>query len=382
MINNEDDNTINKLNAMNKDLQNKLIVLKNALLEERKKTSNLDNQIKELNEQIYEKDSIILNYKTENKTLNDTLSKYNPKEYFKKMLGEDSEEMKNESDNQKSENLKLENDKLNQELKDFQEQNLILKEKLELLTTEIDNIKKQSNLEIEKLKKELQTEKKNLEQEKERYNIIEGLSQQFNSEKTLYENKISSLKISNEELNGKINNLENINNELKKKNEIYGNTMSELKKQIENMGNENLVLKKKLEEPEEIKEDYMFIGSIYDNDETRNDKKIMIYFGKFVDKIELTFENGSFDFPIQKIITMKKINNKEGYILLKLFDNKDEEKKFICQFSEKECEYILKFYNNMKKSFEDNKEQVRLNNYNLDSFSFLKFIFILYKKIK
>ena len=371
MLNNEDDNTINKLNAMNKDLQNKLIVLKNALLEERKKTSNLDNQIKELNEQIYEKDSIILNYKTENKTLNDTLSKYNPKEYFKKMLGEDSEEMKNESDNQKSENLKLENDKLNQELKDFQEQNLILKEKLELLTTEIDNIKKQSNLEIEKLKKELQTEKKNLEQEKERYNIIEGLSQQFNSEKTLYENKISSLKISNEELNGKINNLENINNELKKKNEIYGNTMSELKKQIENMGNENLVLKKKLEEPEEIKEDYMFIGSIYDNDETRNDKKIMIYFGKFIDKIELTFENGSFDFPIQKIITMKKINNKEGYILLKLFDNKDEEKKFICQFSEKECEYILKFYNNMKKSFEDNKEQVRLMNYNLDSFSFL-----------
>lgn len=145
--------------------------------------------------------------------------------------------------------------------------------------------------------------------------------------------------------------------------------MSELKNQIEKMGIENLNLRKKLEEPEEIKEDYYFIGSLFDNKDNKNNgKQIGIFFGKYPDKIELNFENATIDFPIQKVIDLKKIKDKEGYILLELYDKNEEEKQFLCQFSEKESEYILKFYNNMKKTFEESKEQVTLINYNLDSF--------------
>ena len=63
MSNNFENENI-KLNNIIKDLQTKLIILKNALLEERKKSNHFENKIKDLNEQIYEKDGIILNYKT------------------------------------------------------------------------------------------------------------------------------------------------------------------------------------------------------------------------------------------------------------------------------------------------------------------------------
>ena len=55
--------TINELNK-------KLLVLKNALLEERKKTNKLEDEVKNLNDKILEKDEIIFNYKNENENLN------------------------------------------------------------------------------------------------------------------------------------------------------------------------------------------------------------------------------------------------------------------------------------------------------------------------
>ena len=145
--------------------------------------------------------------------------------------------------------------------------------------------------------------------------------------------------------------------------------MTQLKNKIEEMGNENLIIKQKLEESIEINENYIFIGSIFNNDKEINRKQIMIFFGKFQDKIELTFENGVFDIPIQKVISIKKVKDREGYLSIRIYIE-EKEKKIICQFTERESKFIIQFYYNMKKKYEENKEQVRLMSYNFDNFSF------------
>ena len=380
MSNNDNfENENNKLNNIIKDLQGKLVILKNALLEERKKSSRLENKIKDLNEQIYEKDGIILNYKTENKTLDETISKSNLKEYYKKFL-EDELNDNDDSDididnyNQLNQNnnpeiLKEENRILNKKLTKYQKENQLLKGKFELITNDVENIKKESYLTIEKLKKELEEIKRKNKEEKERYEILEGLSKEFNSGKTLYEDKILELQKSNQKLKEQKDNLQNVNNELILLNKVYSITMTELKNKIEEMGNENLRIKKKIDESIEININYLFIGSIFHNDKEINRKQIMIFFGKFQDKIELTFENGVFDIPIQKVISIKKVKDREGYLSIRI-NQEEKEKKIICQFKERESEFILQFYHNMKKNFEDNKELVRLMNYNFDNFSF------------
>ncbi len=380
MLNDDDfENENKKLNNIIKDLQGKLIILKNALLEERKKSNRFENKIKDLNEQIYEKDGIILNYKTENKTLDETISKSNLKEYYKKFL-EDELNDNDDSDididnyNQLNQNnnpeiLKEENRILNKKLTKYQKENQLLKGKFELITNDVENIKKESNLTIEKLKKELEEIKRKNKEEKERYEILEGLSKEFNSGKTLYEDKILELQKSNQKLKEQKDNLQNVNNELILLNKVYSITMTELKNKIEEMGNENLKIKKKIDESIEININYLFIGSIFHNDKEINRKQIMIFFGKFQDKIELTFENGVFDIPIQKVISIKKVKDREGYLSIRI-NQEEKEKKIICQFKERESEFILQFYHNMKKNFEDNKEQVRLMNYNFDNFSF------------
>ena len=351
----QEDPTI-KLNQTIKELQQKLIVLKNAFLEERNKTSNFEKQIEDLKVQLYEKDCLIQNYKTEINTLNETINKLNPKEYYKTIFGDENEI--------NIEQLKEEKTKLSKELKDYQEQNTNLKEKLELLTLDIDTIKQESKSKIENLEKEFEKEKKNFEQEKERFKIIEGLSKDFDSQKIFYANKIS-------ELNNQVSKLQNVNNQLKTKNGNFSNTIMELEKQKKEIEKDNLDLRKKLDQTIDINEDYLFIGSIYNKDEEEKDrKKIMMFFGKYQDKIELTFENGSMDFPIQKIPSMYKIKDKEEFISLTLIDNNEKEKKIICQFSERECNFIIEFYNKMKKNFNENKEQVTMMTYNIDNFSF------------
>jgi len=380
MLNDDDfENENKKLNNIIKDLQGKLIILKNALLEERKKSNRFENKIKDLNEQIYEKDGIILNYKTENKTLDETISKSNLKEYYKKFL-EDELNDNDDSDididfyNQLNQNnnpevLKEENRILNKKLTKYQKENQILKGKFELITNNIENIKKESNSTIEKLKKELDEIKKNNKEEKERYEILEGLSKEFNSGKTLYEDKILELQKSNQKLKEQKDNLQNVNNELILLNKVYSISMTELKNKIEEMGNENLKIKKKIDESIEININYLFIGSIFHNDKEINRKQIMIFFGKFQDKIELTFENGVFDIPIQKVISIKKVKDREGYLSIRIYIE-EKEKKIICQFTERESKFIIQFYYNMKKKYEENKEQVRLMSYNFDNFSF------------
>jgi len=158
--------------------------------------------------------------------------------------------------------------------------------------------------------------------------------------------------------------------ENKKLNLKEDNKLNELYHVLNDLKKENEILKNKLNESIEIKEDYLFIGSIFKNDKEIHRKKIMIFFGKFPNKIELTFENGSFDIPIQKIPLITKVKDREGYIIIRIYSDDDKEKKIICQFNQRECDYILKFYYNMKKNYEENKEQVRLMSYNIDNFSF------------
>ena len=187
------ENSSEKLQETTNELNKKLIILKNALLEERKKTNKLEEEVNNLNNKISEKDGIILNYKNENESLNNKINKLNQNE-------ENSENEINK------ETLQKENQQLQNDLTIIKDQNGVYKLKLEILTSEIEKIKKESNNEIEKLKKDLENEKTLNKINIEKQNGIENMSKKFEYNSAAIRRKESIAKDFFNNLNKYINN--------------------------------------------------------------------------------------------------------------------------------------------------------------------------------
>ena len=325
--------TINELNK-------KLLVLKNALLEERKKTNKLEDEVKNLNDKILEKDEIIFNYKNENENLNNEINKIN--------LNKENE---NNSNN-------------------FDKETLVFKLKIELLTNEIENIKKESINEIEKLKKNLEKEKKTKEENHDKYNELDDFSKKLNLKKKDYENKFSQLLKTNKDLEERINILTNNNKEITIQNKIFEISISQLKNQIESMGDENYILNKELDDKKNINKDYIFKGTFYIDEKKKNKKQIKLCFGKYENRIEIIFEGEiTRNIQIKNVTSIKKIEGKKGYIIISYFEGKEKIKLF-CQFTERECEYIINFFQEIKGNLIENKQKVMMMSLNIDNFGF------------
>ena len=344
--------TINELNK-------KLLVLKNALLEERKKTNKLEDEVKNLNDKILEKDELIFNYKNENENLNNEINKIN--------LNKENE---NDSNNFDKDTLEKENKKLKNELSVCKDQNDVFKLKIELLTNEIENIKKESINEIEKLKKNLEKEKKTKEENHDKYNELDDFSKKLNLKKKDYENNFSQLLKTNKDLEERINILTNNNKEITIQNKIFEISISQLKNQIESMGDENYILNKELDDKKNINKDYIFKGTFYIDEKKKNKKQIKLCFGKYENRIEIMFEGEiTRNIQIKNVTSIKKIEGKKGYIIISYFEGKEKIKLF-CQFTERECEYIIKFFKEIKGNLIENKQKVMMMSLNIDNFAF------------
>ena len=350
------ENSSEKLQETINELNKKLIILKNALLEERKKTNKLEEEVNNLNNKISEKDGIILNYKNENESLNNKINKLNQEE--------------NSENEISTETLQKENQQLQNDLTIFKDQNGVYKLKLELLTSEIETIKKESNNEIEKLKKDLEDEKTLKTINIEKQNGIENMSKIVDSKKTEYEKKFTELIKTNNDLENKIKTLIKDNNEITLQNKVFVDSIAELKNKIEKMGDENYLLNKKLDDKTIIKKDNIFRGTYYIDGENKIKKEIKLCFGKYENRIEMIFEGDiKKNIQIKNVTSIRKIQNKNGYIIISFFE-KNEKIRLICQFTERECEYIIKFFNELKGDFIENKEKVMMMALNSDNYTY------------
>ena len=350
------ENSSEKLQETINELNKKLLILKNALLEERKKTNRLEEEVNNLNNKISEKDEIILNYKNENESLNNKINKLNQEE--------------NSENEISTETLQKENQQLQNDLTIFKDQNGVYKLKLELLTSEIETIKKESNNEIEKLKKDLEDEKNLKTINIEKQNGIVNMSKIVDSKKTEYEKKFTELIKTNNDLENKIKTLIKDNNEITLQNKVFVDSIAELKNKIEKMGDDNYLLNKKLDDKTIIKKDYIFRGTYYIDGDNKMKKGIKLCFGKYENRIEMIFEGDiKKNIQIKNVTSIRKIQNKNGYIVISFFE-KNEKIRLICQFTERECEYIIKFFNELKGDFIENKEKVMMMALNSDSYTY------------
>ena len=371
----------------NKNLLIKFIALKNALIEERKKTSLLEKENNSLKEQIYKNNEIILELKDEIKKYHDCIDKKQNSNFFSELFNNiNISEIKNEAAIEK---LNTENYQLKEDLNK-------IKNELNNVKTKLDNCLSDNNIkkiEYEKKIKELIQEKQdiinqnNTEKEKLNQKInefdfknrnLEEKVRIFNSDRNFFEQSINKLK---NEIKIYKEQIEQKNKEISKlfqeqENIINNNTENIQKvKNLKNIINE---YKKAIENSIRITDDYIFIGKIIPNthynntinmhkDNTINDdiflkienkinninkidnyKQIKIMFDFYRRKIKIKIENKKeLNIEVKNVIDIVENLHVEGQIKI-FYKIRDNVFDYLCQFTKKEAEFIIYFYKEMK----------------------------------
>ena len=377
----------------NKNILVKFIALKNALIEERKKTLSLEKENFSLKNEISKKNEIILELKDEIKKYHDSVDKKQNSNFFSELFNNiNISEIKNEATIEK----------LNSENRQLKEDLSIIKNELNIIKTKLDDCLSDNNLQknkYESIIKQLVQEKENLNNtyiiEKEKLNQklnedeskIRDLEEKvllFNSDREFYEKNINKLKNDiktyKEQINQKNNELEKMFQE--QENIINNNT--EYKQKVNNLKNIINVYKKAIDNTTKITDDYIFIGKIIPNTHYNNtinmnnannnnddmflkienkinninnvekNKEIKIMFDFYRRKINIKIEN-------QKLINLETKNiidivpnlHIEGQIKI-FYKIKDIVYDYLCQFTQKEAEFIIYFYKEMKSRAEVN----------------------------
>jgi hypothetical protein len=357
-------------------LKKKLALLIKGLKEEK----HLTTKLKEENE--------LLKYDLEEKKL---LLKKTKEEYQELLQSKTSPEKLstyfNTLENQENcEGPDIEKFKLRKESTEFKNKINTLEEDNKKLLAEIEKIKKNKELEITILKNELLSLKNQLASYKDSM-----LQSQEKSSKLI--NNIQMEKVMSNDKDTKISKLQSENealisdnNTLKKQNGYFMQIIEQLKNQIENKGKENFYLEKEMDDNKIIKiDEYIFKGYIIKmskwliTDWNTIKKNINIFFGRKAFYVSVEMNGKSFDIIIDDILKIDYYNeNKKKIKFVIDGEGKEDIKKalnvsvrknknknnnnnddntdaiFVCSFTEKECKYILKFYNEMKTKY--NKE--------------------------
>ena len=143
-------------NESKDDINYKINVLKKGILEERKKNQVLQKEITSLKDKLNEKDDLISKLQNDNRVLTDSMVKQDPKAYYESLLRQPVSEV---SPIEKV-NLKKELEDLKEENLCYQEQNVALKNQLEEITVELDNVRATLNEKIDFLTNELKKQTK------------------------------------------------------------------------------------------------------------------------------------------------------------------------------------------------------------------------------
>ena len=377
----------------NKNILVKFLALKNALIEERKKTSLLEVENNSLKNEVYKKNEIILELKDEIKKYHDIVDKKENSGFFSELLNNiNISEIKNEATIEK---LNSENCKLKEDLTIIKKELNLIKVKLDNCLSDNDIQKNRYESKIKELIKERDninntyiSEKDKLNQKISEYDTkIRTLEEKvllFNSDREFLEKNINKLKNEIKTYKEQINQKNNEIQKLFQEQENIINNNTEYKLKVNNLKNIINVYKKAIDNNTRITDDYIFIGKIIPNTHYNNIININCgkknnddIFLKIENKINDIYEEEKykqikimFDFYRRRInikIDEQKLINLEIKNIIDIVQNlhvegqikifykiKDIVYDYLCQFTQKESEFIIYFYKEMKNRAEIN----------------------------
>ena len=349
-------------------LKKKIGLLIKGLKEEKLITTKLKEENELLKYDLEEKKLLLKKTKEEYQEF--AQSKISPEKLTLYLNSLENNEILESPDKEKF-NLKKENEQLNNKVKILEEENKTFSEKIKSMEEKYEKQIKEYNDEITSLKNKLSSYKDSIHESQEKSsNLINNIK---------YEKLISNDKDAKiEKLQKENGDLITSNNLLKNQNEYLMKIIENLKNQIEDKGKEFFYLEKEYDENKEIKMDnHTFKGYINKmskwlvTDLNKLNRNISIFFGNKPLKISFTINNHNFDVDIDDILKMdyyhenkKKIkfiidgqgkeDIKKAVNLNNKRENKDENTDaiFVGSFTEKECKYIKKFYQEMKNKYE------------------------------
>ena len=349
-------------------LKKKIGLLIKGLKEEKLITTKLKEENELLKYDLEEKKLLLKKTKEEYQEF--AQSKISPEKLTLYLNSLENNEILESPDKEKF-NLKKENEQLNNKVKILEEENKTFSEKIKSMEEKYEKQIKEYNDEITSLKNKLSSYKDSIHESQEKSsNLINNIK---------YEKLISNDKDAKiEKLQKENGDLISSNNLLKNQNEYLNKIIENLKNQIEDKGKEFFYLEKEYDENKEIKMDnHTFKGYINKmskwlvTDLNKLNRNISIFFGNKPLKISFTINNHNFDVDIDDILKMdyyhenkKKIkfiidgqgkeDIKKAVDLNNKRENKDENTDaiFVGSFTEKECKYIKKFYQEMKNKYE------------------------------
>ena len=362
-------------NSNNNDYLTKLAVLRNAIIDERKKREEIEKKLIKLEEdkKLIQKENdeikidntmkgeLIEKLKLELRNYRNKNGQKGVQRFLKNLFEEEEEihaDEKQENDIKEDQIsfLKKENDELKNKQSILEDEKKTLNIKLNEQIGENDKLKKDYEKKILEVKNSNIDKIVNLEKElKEKNNLINVFSERnqyftnytktFDTQKTNFENEINKLKNEVNELKEINNNKDKILSDLIKDQQNLLHQIDEANKEKDDFKmliNQYKIL---IQELTPLNIDHDFIGYILPEYEDQKKKRIECNFGKVNGGLYLKIENK------QEVILCK--NDIKDIILDEKFSDRIkiilcDNKELICQFSSKEVKFFKQFYIDLK----------------------------------
>ena len=334
-----------------KELNNKISVLIKGIKEEREKSKSLAKEIELLKYDKILKDEQISKLKSENESLNLFLSKNDPKSYFENITKINTNNINFNPEEYTS--MKEENIKLKKENNILIENNSLLKTKIEKLSEELNLKEKNYIEEINLLKKEKTSLSNELYEKQSKIELLNNLYKDIEIQKNNKEGDI--IKYQENELKSK------------KTEEILEEKIKQLEDFNKKQSDEIIKYKCIIDNSELDIDKYIFKGIIREddiNDKELFNKSVQIKFSSKETFIKLKIDNIIMKIDAKKIkFTFYK--NEKRRVLIS-YENIEGESKgtksvMLCEFTEKECDYIFKFKKKMLDKYEENNNEKETN---------------------
>ena len=345
----------------------KIEVLKKGLIEQRKKTSDLEKEVIQLKEEVIVKQETIDKLKDELVQLRDKSSKKKIQRFIKGFFDEE-EQVKVEGD--ETEFLKHENEELKEKINSLQNEKNFINSKLSESMTEyntlktkieskVEEAKKEKDEEIAKIKQDYELKSQNLlkqifdknqmiSEQSKSIKCMSELYKSFDMQKFDYEKEIKQLKKEIADYKGSFDIKQGEIDILMKEQKQLLSQIDEDNDEIVRLKDEIKQYKIIIDDLTPITIDYLFQGFLIPSDKSGKKKRVEISFGKYKNSLSFKEENQKERIFISKeisdIVRDKKSNSR---IWLCVF-SQGAQKNYLCEFSRKEAEYIIKFYKTIR----------------------------------
>ena len=352
-----------------------LAVLRNVIIDERKKKEELENKIKNLEEEKNKiqkeiedikvdntiKGELIEKLKTELKNYRNKNEQKSVKSFIKNFFDDEVEinsEEKQEKEIKEDEIsfLKKENENLHNKISILEIEKETIHKKLNEQIGEFDKLKNEyekKNLEIKQsykdkiitLEKEINEKNNIIKILSERNQYFTNYTKTFDSQKTNLENEISKIKLEIKDLKEANENKEKIISDLVKDQKNLLNQIDEANKDKDDFKMLIEQYKLLIVELTPLNIDHNFIGYILPKYEDQKRKRIECNFGKVKGGFCLKIENCEEIILNKNDINDMIIDEKNDDRIKIIFCNG---KDMVCQFSSKEVKFLKQFYIDLK----------------------------------